>query len=148
VKVYGYQLCEMIRKAAGYPEKAASGQDPVEYLTSICDAGFLRVPFDIGCTFWIPDRFPLFADLQRPANSSLLLNQLGSRCDDTGLVVDSLISGRDAVFFSSLRSSLEEAARWVAWMNPKRASAIIRTYDEYQLILAPLSSFVVSASDG
>jgi hypothetical protein len=147
VKVTGYQLSEMVRKVSGCPIKPSSSQDPVEYLTIVCDEGFLRVPFDPGCTFWIPDRFPVLADVYKSANSSLLLQQLASRCDDTGLVVDSLLVGSDAVWVSCLMSSLQEAGRWVTWMNPKRASAIIRTFDENHLVLAPLIAFRADHGD-
>jgi len=143
VKVTGYQLSEMVRKVSGCPIKPLSGQDPVEYLTIVCDEGFLRVPFEPGCVFWIPDRFPVLADIHRSANSSLLLQQLASRCDDTGLVVDSLIAGSDAVCVSCLMSSLQEAGRWVTWMNPKHASIILRTFDENHAVLAPLKAFRV-----
>lgn len=144
--VSGYQLCGMLRKASGYGGPLPAANDPVEFLGVLCDEGRLRLPFDAACAFWIPQRLPVFSEAQRSLERSLLLSQLGTRSEDTGLVVDSLRQGGDAVYFARLLPTFEwnEVTRWVDRVNPKTAGIHIQSIDEHILILATLKSFVVS----
>ncbi len=145
MKASFYQLCEMLRTATGYPHKAKPGATDsgvVEYLLEIWGSDRLRLPFDVDSVFVIPDRLPVLSDILR-STKSLIVNQLGMRREDTGLVVDSLRSGKDALFFAHLCASMEEVAGWVRIMNPRTAEATLKTIDdEHVLILTSVCSFV------
>lgn len=144
--ISGHQLCGMLRKASGYGGPSSSDNDPIAYLNILCDERRLRLPFDTDCAFWIPRRLPIFSDIQRPLEKSLLLSQLSMRSEDTGLVVDSFRHGSDAVFFACLvpATRLDVVTSWVDRMNPRTAGITIQSIDEHILMLTTLKTFVVA----
>ena len=68
------------------------------------------------------------------------------RSEDTGLVVDSLRHGGDAVFFACLvpATRLDTVTGWVDRMNPRTAGITIQSIDEHILMLTTLKTFVVA----
>lgn len=141
-----HQLCGMLRKASGYGGAVASDIDPVDFLTELCDQGNLRLPFEPEGVFWIPNRLPIFSEVQKSLTRSLLLSQLITRSEDTGLVVDSLRQGGDAIYFARLYSdmAMDNVVEWVERANPQTASVTIKSIDEHILVLATLKSFVAT----
>ncbi len=141
-KVNSYSLCQALRSVSGWPIQPKSGQEPLSFLEDIVNDGFIRLPCDFNDVFWIPDRVPIFSDIRKSWKSSILLRQLFDRNADTGLVVDALISGKDAVHLLHLTEDLEEIGRWVRGMNPEHVSMTIRSIDETKLVVATLRSYV------
>lgn len=72
------------------------------------------------------------------------------RSEDTGLVVDSLRHGGDAVYFSRLLPlhRWDVVTEWVERVRPASAGIVIKSVDEFILVLATLKSFVVPPSVG
>ena len=148
--ISGHQLCGMLRKASGYGGPSSSDNDPVAYITHLADEGRLRLPFDPVGAFWIPFRIPVFSDIELSVERSQLLSQLSMRSEDTGLVVDSLRHGGDAVYFAKLVENYQWSVvtDWIDRVRPESAGIVIKTVDEFIIILGTLKSFVVPPSVG
>lgn len=148
--ISGFQLCGMLRKASGYGGPSSSDNDPVAYLTLLADEGRVRLPFDPDGVFWIPFRIPVFSDSQLSLERSQLLSQLSMRSEDTGLVVDSLRRGGDAVYFARLvpQHQFDVVTDWVDRVRPESAGVTINSVDEFILVLATFKSFVVPPGVG
>ena len=149
MKTSDYQLCEMLRTATGHPHKANPHVEDLvrAYLTSICDMGNLKPPFEPESVFVIYERIPVLADFHSSPNKSLIVNQLSMRREDTGLVVDSLRSSKDALFFVRLLTLPDEAMGWVARMNPRTAHMMLRPVDdEHFLMLANVCAFLPASA--
>lgn len=124
-------------------------RNPLELLDDIVNEGLLRLPCDIHDVFLIPERVPIFSDIQRSPQSSILLRQLFDRYAETGLVVDALLSGKNALFLAYITDSDDEVIRWVRGMNSGCVSLTLRSIDETnKLIVVSVASFIVPKMDG
>ena len=105
-------------------------------------AGGLLCPASPDFLFILPERFPLFTDMLKKSRS-VLAQTLFERCDDTGLVVDSYLTGKEALHLVKLTSDDHQITDWIQQMCPARMSLTIRPIDEqHKLMIAHLSSFV------
>ena len=141
-KLNAYSGCQALRSATGYPLPPNAGQELSNYLEELVNEGYVRLPCDLDNVFWIPDRIPIFVDTRKSAKSSILLRELYDRNADTGLVVDALISGKDAAHLVRLANGMDEVMdRWVRGSNPEHLAITIRNIDESLLVIATLRSF-------
>lgn len=147
--INSYQLCSILRKASGYSGTESLHADPSVFLEAICNDGFVRLPFEPDGVFWVPERIPVFSDIQLKLERSRLLSQLSMRSEDTGLVVDSLRRGGDAVYFATLTKKWSTVTAWVDKTNQVTAGLTVKAIDdEYVLVLATFRSFVVTHGVG
>jgi hypothetical protein len=147
-QVNQHALCQTIRTLSGYNAESLP-RDPVELLDDIVNEGLLRLPCDSDDVFLVPDRVPIFSDIQRSPQNSILLRQLFDRYADTGLVVDALLSGKNSVFLVRLTDDDDEVIRWVRGMNSGHVALTLRSIDATnKLIVVSLASFVVPKTDG
>lgn len=140
-KVNGYAVCQSLRSATGH-QIEHSPSDPIAYLEDLLNEGLIRLPCEINNVFLVQERLPIFTEINRSVQTSILLRQLLDRYADTGLVVDALLSGKNGLFFATLVESASEARRWVDRANAKHVWITIKTIDDAQLVLANLASYV------
>ncbi len=141
-KLNAYAGCQALRSASGYPVSPKANQEPIEFLEDLVNDGFVRLPCEFSDVFWIPDRVPIFVDIRKSWKSSILLRELCDRNADTGLVVDALISGKDAAHLLRLTEDMDEVDRWVRGLNKEHLAITIRSIDETKLVIATLRSYV------
>ena len=92
--------------------------------------------------FIIPERIAIFTDMRKKSRSQIV-QLLLDRPDDTALVVDSCLTGKDALFLAVLVQETSAINNWMSQMNPERMSLTIRPIDEqYKLMIMSLASFV------
>ena len=149
-KINDYQLCQILKSITGLgdlPERlSACNMD--EIFAYIVNEGSLLLPFDQDNLFIVYERFPIFSDILRPKRS-LLVKQLFDRPDEIGVIVDSVLTGKDAVFFATLAETNAQLCNWIGTMNDRFTEATIRPIDDdNKLIIAPVLSFVNLRNDG
>jgi hypothetical protein len=141
-QVNPYALCQTLRTLSGFNSKQLP-RDPVELLEDLVNEGLIRLPCDVHDVFLVPDRVPIFSDIQKSPQNSILLRQLFDRYADTGLVVDALLSGKNSVFLAHLTEDDDEVVRWVRGMNSGCVALTLRSIDATnKLIVATMASFV------
>lgn len=115
-----------------------------DVLRALSQSGCLALPGG-GSVFALLQRFPVYADIQRP-RSSILAQVLRDRGDETVLVVDSRLSGKDALLACRMCGSLGELSNWVACLQWPRAAVHCQPYNhEEVIVVSPLASFVVES---
>ncbi len=93
--------------------------------------------------FVVYERFPVLGDVRSGTRKSLLLRQLLDRSDETGVVVDSVRSGKDAMLLATLVKTGADVAGWINCMQETAIELTVIPIDnEDKVIIAPLSSFV------
>lgn len=142
-----HQLRQSLKAMTGDPVSLSKRHDIPAVFAALVNSGNLNLPVDHSSLFVCPERFPLFADIQHP-RKSLLMNQLLDRPDETGVVVDSIYSGKDAVFVAHLLTELSDATAWIACMNCTQVDVTIKSMnEEYILIISKLKAFVTPRVD-
>lgn len=105
-------------------------------------AGGLILPSAMSSVFVLPTRVSIFSDLLLKRRS-VLVQLLMDRCDDTVLVADSHLSGKDSLHLVRLAEDVGVITSWMSVMSPQRMSLTIRPIDDqYRLVIASLASFV------
>jgi hypothetical protein len=141
-KFNAYAGCQALRSASGGLIPLQVNQEPIGYLEDLVNNGIVHLPCEFSDVFWIPDRVPIFVDVRKSWKSSILLRELSDRNADTGLVVDALISGKDAAHLLHLTEDMDEVDRWVRGLNKEHLAITIRSIDETKLVIATLRSYV------
>jgi hypothetical protein len=92
--------------------------------------------------FVMSERLPILNDIQRKQRS-VLVQLLLDRNDETALVVDSFLGGKDSLFLAQLFENRTTAEEWVSSMCPARMSLTIRPIDnQHKIMIASLGSYV------
>lgn len=146
MNVVDHQLRQILKSVTGDPEIPMTPvyETFLEALKDQVPKGNLNLPCDPDSLFLCPERIPIFQDLARPRKSSLL-NQLFDRSAETGVVVDSIFTGVNALFLARLMSSQEELLHWIRCMAWNHVELTVRPIDEENnLVLSPVKAFVVA----
>jgi hypothetical protein len=126
-----------------WPYDAATLDEDLQHVVN--EGMWLTTPeSDASKLFVLPDRIAVFTDINAKRRS-VLGQCLMDRDDETALVVDSYLSGKDALFFARLVPAGQESLvdAWVRLMTPGMVSLTVKPIDEnYQIMIAAISSFV------
>jgi len=137
------EVRRFIKTATGEAEVLQDGSPAgiPAVLMWLVGCGRLDLPFDPWAVSLLEQRVPVFAELRRPR--SLLLSNLYDRGDETMVVVDSLFSGKDAVFFVR---RLEDPDMVDGWTRKARGAGvetvILGMKDTSSVIASSLLGFV------
>lgn len=151
-QITGHQFRQSLLSAVGLSQNwlQSRSDDLDEIFSAVVESGLVTLPCNhINSVFILPDRIALYTDIQQKRRS-VLLQCLLDRNDETALVVDSFLSGKDALHFARLVSHTDTSVvtDWVAAMNPVAMSLTIKPIDDqYKIMLATLRSFVSSGID-
>lgn len=142
-KLSDAEVRRFIKTATGETDVLDEGIMPSipDVLAWLFGNGRLDLPFDPWAVSVLEQRVPVFAELRRPR--SLLLSNLYDRGDETMVVVDSLFSGKDAVFFVR---RLEDPVMCEEWTRKARGAdvetVILGMKDDSLVIASSLLGFV------
>ena len=144
LKTNEHQLRQIVKKITGLDDvmdkdTCATIEDVMAFAES-GDGGGLSLPCageDIMITY---DRFSVFQSLVHP-RSSPFIAMLMENCGSTIMVMDSVITGSDAVMLAKAFDDSSEINKWVKQMH--NLNFTVRPIDHcYSVIVAPLRSFV------
>jgi hypothetical protein len=149
-KISQFQLRQMLNSAVGRPQNSPWPDHHTELdedLHYICQEGcYLQTPeADMSKLFVLPDRIAVLKDVNLKRRS-VLAQCLSDRNEETALVVDSFLSGKDALFFVCLLPNsfgIGIVDQWMQLMSPGSMSFTIKPIDDNnQIMAASLNSFV------
>lgn len=138
-----HQVRQMILSACKVPASSYYAQldEPVsETLNQMIMADRLRLPFTHEAVELVTERWPLLQDLG--GKRSKLFKALTAHTDCVLLLIDSMISGRDALYFATYAQDMDEVENWVRSLTVPDLTAR-PTYDGASLIISPLTAFVI-----
>ena len=148
-KITDYQLCQMIGSLIGRSDLRMEEGDDLHRLLELVESDpaprQLRLPCDKYSLFLIRDRIPVFSDVVHERRS-LLVSQLMDRSDETGLVADSLLSGKTALYLAKL-GVMDDLTSWLYAMHPGKIRITTKPVSEGILMVTPLESFVFADGD-
>ena len=111
-----------------------------DVLQDMYSNGPLNLPCDPGNVFLIEERVPVFADIR--SKRSKLVAQLLDRSEETGLVADALIGGKESLYLVRLAST-DDVRRWLETMNENAMEIYVKTWEDLKICVAPLRAFIV-----
>jgi len=98
----------------------------------------LALPWDVGSSRIVYDKFPLLGELTQPRRRSLLLDFLAETPDDVCLFTDAMLSGREALFFGAIIDQPDVGD----WLRAQSFPAVyVNTLGQDLVILAPVKAF-------
>lgn len=135
-KLSDAELRRFIKTATGEVDVLDAGVMPglQDVLAWLVSNGRLDLPFDPWAASMLEQRVPVFAELRRPR--SLLLSNLYDRGDETMVVVDSLFSGKDAVFFVQRLEDPAAVAHWTSRARGADVETVILGMKDGSLVIA------------
>jgi hypothetical protein len=146
MKITQHQFRQALASTAKIPVSSVSWTSAKDDLTDDfrCFVTHVEVtwPVETDSIFVMPERIPIFHDIQKKKRSTLA-QLLLDRNDETALVVDSFLGGKDSLFLAKLVESTSSIRDWVDNMSLASISLTIRPIDEqYKIMVTSLSSFV------
>ena len=137
-----FQLRQILKTLTGKPIALDTSIEISQVFAELVNSDALRLPCAAHELFVVNQRLSLLSDMRR-GRRSFLLSELLSRYDETGLVHDSLLTGKDALFLVKLITSADQVQGWIAMMEPTTMEVVVKPLDEeYKLIAAPLKVFI------
>ena len=135
-KLSDAELRRFIKTATGEGDVLDAGIMPgiPDVLVWLHGNGRLDLPFDPWAISVLEQRVPVFAELRRPR--SLLLSNLFDRGDETMVVVDSLFSGKDAVFFVRWLEDPSAVEDWTRRARGADVETVILGMKDNSLVIA------------
>ena len=138
-KANDYQLFRTLKSMSGV-EDVVHAADIPDALRRMWLAEVLTLPFATEDVFVTYERLPVLGGVVNARNSPLV-TMLLDRPDEIGFVIESRLSGKDALWFAKLINGSEEARAWLDCMP--LPDLTIRPVDrELCAMVAPLKAFL------
>jgi hypothetical protein len=147
-----YQIRKVVAALTGLPDGDYLDLDIPELFGTMESEGRLSLPFDSDEMFVFPSRIAVFADIMRK-DKSLLVSVLSERDEETALVVDSNLKGKDAMFFARLLNPLDrrtgkDVSDWLNRGTGINTRLVIQSVDDETLVVvAAVRGFVVPGGE-
>jgi hypothetical protein len=140
-KITDHQLRQLLHSSTKCPAALDTHNYPTleDVLQELYSSGPLNLPCESGNIFMIEERIPVFADIR--SKRSRLVAQLMDRSEETGLVADALIGGKESLYLARLVST-SEVESWLRAMNDNTMEIYVKAWEDLKLCVAPLRAFI------
>jgi hypothetical protein len=131
------QLLYSITHCVSFKAKLSSMDDILDVLFTGCDN--FRAPFYIPDTFICQERYPLYSEVQKPKRSAivdLLKDNTGQAC----LISDSVIRGKEGLFFTMLTEDRNYIAEWLSFLQA--TNLYVTEHEGDYILVSPVLSFI------
>ena len=135
-----YQLRRSLKAMSGIDEVMHVQGGIEEILHCLFMQEALSVPFACEDVFVLYDRIPVLSGALHPKKSPLITLMM-DRQDETGLVVDSMLSGQESLWFAKIISGKSEVTDWLFSMQ--RPNLVVKPIEsDLSIMIAPLAAFM------
>jgi hypothetical protein len=114
-----------------------SSEGILDALFTGCDN--FRAPFYIPDTFICQERYAVYSEVQKPKRSALvdlLKDNTGSAC----LISDSVIRGKEGLFFTMLTDDRNYISEWLSFLQT--TNLYVTEHESDYILVSPVLSFI------
>lgn len=130
------QLLYSITRCVSFKGKL-SLDETIDVLFTNCDN--FRAPFYIPDTFVCQERYPVYSEIQKP-NRSALVDLLKDNAGQACLISDSVIKGKEGLFFTMLTEDRSYISEWLSFLQ--LTNLYITEHDGDYILVSPVLSFI------